>query len=206
MDWGPQYAAFLDQARWGLAAQQQRSATFVTSAGTVLGFDGIILAVFASARAMDGLVGVSLWFARASGVMVTLSAALTLGALIPRKPASVDWTRVIRAWADLHDPNASERQDSRQLFPQLILAVGPVTTPRPRPSVLAWRTRSDKPLESTAEMATSRGNWFAASVIALLVGLVLLLVSALGGTVTSEPSADQPQSPTNSITSTPSGG
>lgn len=182
---GEQYQAFLDQARWTLAAQQARSTTFATSAGMVLGFDGVILAVFATAGGLDGTAGPGEWLARASAVLVTVSAICTLGALVPRRPASVDWPRIVGAWAAMHPREGESVQvEPRQLFAQLIFAydANGATPPAERRGLLSWRTKGSTPIEAASAMAESRGKWFATSVLALLVGLVLLMSSLLLGT------------------------
>gem|GEM_PF-7091040 len=202
MNLDEQFQAFLEQARWQLEAQQARSAAFATAAGTILGFDGVILAVFAGSTDLSGADGLVGRLTRASLVAITLSAFCTLGALVPRKPPVVDWTRVSDAWANMHasDPKIIE---GRQLFAQLIFAHGLEDTERPRPSLLSWRTKSARtPIEGASEMATSRGNWFAGSVLLLLAGLVLLLASLLAAPTDSTPVTE----PKTVSTSDPGGG
>ena len=182
-DWVPTWTMFLDQARWALGEQQKRSTGFATHAATILGFDGVMLALLAGSDLLRDGTSLTVWAARSAAVLVSASAVCTLGALWPRPVASKDWQLVVDEWDALHRADLPSTPP-HQLFAHLLLVRNPHIAPEEKSRRGALRGPA-QPLAAAASDADTRGNWVRWSGIALTLGVVALLIVVLGSPVAS---------------------
>ncbi len=129
--WNPIYALYLEQARWLLLRNEQRSSGFQQTAVGILGFTGVIL-VFAGSDTWLNPVDEISPIARAAGlvalVAVALSALVAVSAFTPRTTASISQDAVIQAWANLHE--GKEEVNPGQHFTDLFLTTDPIVPPQ----------------------------------------------------------------------------
>lgn len=178
------YQTFIDQGRWLLDQQQKRGAAFQQTATTLVGFDGVLLAVLVAGDPLDGWTRYSTpWWAFAvAGVMLVLSAAAGVLALVPRQTPSVDAEDAIKAWARFCE-EAGWREEE-QHFAHMIFTTEAVTasgtrgqgTTRSWWAARPWRRIPQQALLAAEHLATVRGRWATAAGGLLVSGLTAMLI------------------------------
>lgn len=195
----PRFAAFLDQARWLLAEQQRRGASFQQAAVALVGFDGVLLALLIGNDTLRDVDRYSLpWWAAILGALFFVGSAIVgLRALRPTPIYSSKVEATVKAWQTFIT-EGSEKEDVYH-FAHMLLVTDPPTEGL-KSDPLRWEylrralgrpSPPTQPLIAAEQLATHRGT-LAMRASRLLVGGILALFAFL----LSVPPADtQPISP-----------
>lgn len=184
----PQFAAYLEQARWHLDQQQRRASSFQQTAVAIIGFDGVLLAVLVSGDALSGVTRNTLtwWLVVAGAAVLVLSSLVGLGAVRPRATNVVGANLTVTAWADFNANGGWN--NTTQHFAEMLLAANPPSEREP-----SWQGRiaatvraktgrpqpSRQPLLAATHLANARGRWASWSGALLAVGIALLAAALM---------------------------
>ena len=185
VDYSSAYAAYLDQGRWLLDQQQRRGATFQTAAITLIGFDGVLLALLVGAEVSGGATtpDAASWAARVGAVLIACSALAGLGAILPLPTLTIGAKGTVEAWAAFLAGGGYNRE--AQHFAHMLLALDAKEEPRTGRLTAAtsrWherRQRKGPPVQvlyAAQRLATLRGRFVTSAAVLLALGLVALVV------------------------------
>lgn len=198
----PKWASFLDQGRWLLEEQQRRGASFQTTAGTLLGFDGVVLGILAS---NDFLAADGSWSFRAVvgkvGVLaLAASAYAAVRVIAPRAAGSVVIDDTLDAWKDFHDDNEHAKVRPTQHFAHMLLAKEPAPATTELSRRRWWKRREGRRqvLYQAADLAEHRSKWTQRSAWSLMGAVVALVLAVFAAPGTPSSSSTTPTpSPTS---------
>jgi hypothetical protein len=184
-DYGPTYAAFLDQGRWLLSQQQSRGSSFQGSAVALLGFVGVVLGVLATNQFLAGsrFWAFSSIVGRVGVLLLAASAYAAVRVVTPRRTGTIVMDDTLDDWENLFEPSSAgvPPYEAAKQFAHMLLARDPQLVDSTASGIDAAQRRSPsarKPKQvilDAAETAEHRSLWTTRAAW-LLLGAVLALV------------------------------
>jgi hypothetical protein len=175
------HRAFLDQARWHQDQQRQRTASFQTNAAALLGFNGVLLGLLVTGGMLgnSAVFSIAWWAGLAAVVAFTVSAGISISALVPAGTAVVGAGATIQQWGDHLAQGGYD--DSTYQFAHMLLGTNHTAAGDRK----LRRPATTQPLRAAEESASKRGRRVLSAGLALLVGVIALAVALIAPAVVS---------------------